>query len=201
MTPPIDFYFDFSSPYGYLASQKIEALATKHGRGVDWHPILLGVVFRHTGTSPLTEVPLKGDYARRDFERSARFHGLPKFTMPSRFPIPSQAPARVVLWQKMQDPAMPARLVKAYYRAFFADDIDISGPDNAVAVAAKEGIDAAAARAAIDDPAIKDALKREVDGAIARGVFGSPFVIVDGEPFWGLDRFDQVDRWLATGGF
>ena len=67
MTPPIDFYFDFSSPYGYLASQKIEALATKHGRGVDWHPILLGVVFRHTGTSPLTEVPLKGDYARRDF--------------------------------------------------------------------------------------------------------------------------------------
>jgi 2-hydroxychromene-2-carboxylate isomerase len=201
MTPPIDFYFDFSSPYGYLASQKIEALATKHGRGVDWHPILLGVVFRHTGTSPLTEVPLKGDYARRDFERSARFHGLPKFTMPSRFPIPSQAPARIVLWQKMQDPAMPARLVKAYYRAFFADDIDISGPDNAVAVAAKEGIDAAAARAAIDDPAIKDALKREVDGAIARGVFGSPFVIVDGEPFWGLDRFDQVDRWLATGGF
>jgi 2-hydroxychromene-2-carboxylate isomerase len=201
MTPPIDFYFDFSSPYGYLASQKIEALATKHGRGVDWHPILLGVVFRQTGVSPLTEVPLKGDYARRDFERSARFHGLPKFTMPSRFPIPSQAPARIVLWQKMQDPAMPARLVKAYYRAFFADDIDISGPDNAVAVAAKEGIDAAAARAAIDDPAIKDALKREVDGAIARGVFGSPFVIVDGEPFWGLDRFDQIDKWLATGGF
>src|SRR4030095_2285326 len=152
---PIDFYFDFSSPYGYLASQKIEALAAKHGRAVDWHPILLGVIFKQTGTVPLTEIPLKGDYARRDFERSARFHGLPKFTMPSRFPIPSQAPARIVLWQKVQDPAMPARLVKAYYRAFSADDIDISGPDNAVAVAAKEGIDAAAARAAIDDPAIK----------------------------------------------
>jgi 2-hydroxychromene-2-carboxylate isomerase len=201
MVAPIDFYFDFSSPYGYLASQKIEALAAKHSRGVDWHPILLGVVFKQTGTMPLTDVPLKGAYSRRDFERSARFHGLPKFTMPSRFPIPSQAPARIVLWQKMQDPAMPARLVKAYYRAFFADDIDISGPDNAVAVAAKEGIDAGAARAAIDDPAIKDALKREVDGAIARGVFGSPFVIVDGEPFWGLDRFDQIDKWLATGGF
>jgi len=198
---PIDFYFDFSSPYGYLASQKIEALAAKHARAVDWHPILLGVIFKQTGTVPLTEIPLKGKYARRDFERSARFHGLPKFTMPSRFPFPSQAPARIVLWQKMQDPAMPARLVKAYYRAFFAEDTDISGPDNAVAVAAKEGIDAAAARAAIDDPSIKDALKREVDGAIARGVFGSPFVIVDGEPFWGLDRFDQIDRWLATGGF
>ena len=201
MAAPIDFYFDFSSPYGYLAAQKIEALAAKHGRGVDWRPILLGVVFRQTGTSPLTEVPLKGDYSRRDFERSARFHGLPKFTMPSRFPIPSQAPARIVLSQKARDRAAVARLVNAFFHAFFVDDIDISAPDNAVAVAAKSGVDAAAARAAIDDPAVKESLKKEVDAAIARGVFGSPFVFVDGEPFWGLDRFDQVDKWLATGGF
>jgi 2-hydroxychromene-2-carboxylate isomerase len=79
--------------------------------------------------------------------------------------------------------------------------VDISSPELAASVAGREGVDAAAARAAIDDPAIKDLLKREVDQAIARGVFGSPFMVVDGEPFWGLDRFDQVDRWLATGGF
>ena len=152
-------------------------------------------------TAPLTDIPLKGDYSRRDFERSARFHGLSKFTRPSRFPIPSQAPARIVLWQKGRDPQSVARLVKACYHAFFVDDIDIANPDNAVAVAAKEGLDAGAARAAIDDPAIKDSLKKEVDESIKRGVFGSPFVIVDGEPFWGLDRFDQVDKWLSTGGF
>jgi 2-hydroxychromene-2-carboxylate isomerase len=201
MAAPIDFYFDFSSPYGYLASQKSEALAAKHGRAVDWRPILLGVVFKQTGSVPLVEIPLKGDYARRDFARSARFHGLPEFRMPSRFPIPSQAPARIVLWQKTRDPAAVSRLARAYYHAFFADDIDISVPDNAVAVAAKEGIDAGMARAAIDDPAMKEALKRNVDEAIGRGVFGSPFIIVDGEPFWGLDRFDQIDRWLATKGF
>ncbi len=201
MAAPIDFYFDFSSPYGYLASQKIEALAAKHGRAVDWRPILLGVIFKQTGSVPLVEIPLKGDYARRDFERSARFHGLPEFRMPSRFPIPSQAPARIVLWQKARDPAVVSRLVRAYYHAFFVDDIDISAPDNAVAVAAKEGVDAGMARAAIDDPAMKEALKRNVDEAIGRGVFGSPFIIVDGEPFWGLDRFDQIDRWLATEGF
>ena len=73
----------------------------------------------------------------------------------------------------------------ALYRAFFVEGLDISKPDIAAAVAGKAGLDAAAARAAIDDPAIKDALKREVDAAIAAGVFGSPFVIVDGEPFWG----------------
>ncbi len=201
MAAPVDFYFDFSSPYGYLASQKIEGLAARHGRAVRWHPILLGVMFRQTGGAPLTEIPLKGDYSRRDFARSARFHGLPEFRMPSRFPIPSQAPARIVLWQEGRDPQSVARLVRAFYRAFFVDDVDISNPDHAAAVAGREGVDEGAARAAVDDPAVKDVLKREVDDALKRGVFGSPFIFVDGEPFWGLDRLDQVDRWLASGGF
>jgi len=201
MAAPIDFYFDFSSPYGYLAAQKIDALAAKHGRSVDWHPVLLGVVFKQTGMAPLTGIPLKGDYSKRDFARSARFHGIAEFRMPSRFPIASQAPARIVLWLKAQDRALSVRVAKALFHAYFREDIDISDADASVAVAAREGIDAAAARAAIDDPAVKDALKREVEQAIGRGVFGSPFVIVDGEPFWGLDRFDQIERWLATGGF
>ena len=200
MATAIDFYFDFSSPYGFLASQKIEALAQKYGRAVDWHPVLLGVIFKETAMAPLTEVPLKGDYSRRDFARSARFHGV-EFSMPATFPIATIAAARIVLWLKSRDPALAARVAKALYRAYFLAEIDISDPEQAIAVAAKEGVDANEARAAIADPAVKDRLKREVEQAIARGVFGSPFVIVDGEPFWGLDRFDQIDRWLATGGF
>jgi 2-hydroxychromene-2-carboxylate isomerase len=201
MSASIDFYFDFSSPYGYLASEKIEAMAARHARDVDWHPILLGIIFKQTGAAPLTMVPLKGDYSRRDMPRSARFHGVSDFRIPSKFPIPSQAPARIVLWQKQRDAALAATVVHALYRAFFVDDVDISMPENSVAVAAKCGVDAAAARAAIDDPMVKDALRQANDEAIARGVFGSPFIIVDGEPFWGIDRFDQVERWLATGGW
>jgi 2-hydroxychromene-2-carboxylate isomerase len=200
MSQAIDFYFDFSSPYGYLAAQKIEALAAKHGRAVNWRPILLGVVFKQTGMAPLTQVPIKGDYSRRDFERSARFHGI-AFKMPPVFPIASQAPSRIVLWAKARDPALATRLALALYAAFFRDGLDISNPDVAADIAGRAGVDRAAARAGIDDPAIKDALKREVEQAIQAGVFGSPFVIVDGEPFWGLDRFDQIERWLATGGF
>ena len=92
-------------------------------------------------------------------------------------------------------------LVNALYRAYFVDDRDISSPDVAADVAAEAGFNRDGARAAIDDPAIKDQLKRNVEAAIAAGVFGSPFVIVDGEPFWGIDRFDQIERWLASGGF
>ena len=201
MKAPIEFYFDFSSPYGYLASHKIDALAAKHGRGVDWRPMLLGVVFKQTGTAPLTMIPLKGDYSKRDLSRSARFHGIGDFRMPSPFPIATQAAARVMLWAKASDPALGVRIAKALYRGYFYDGRDISNADVAADIAAENGVDRAAARESVDDPAIKDALKREVDGAIARGVFGSPFVFVDGEPFWGLDRFDQIDRWLASGGF
>jgi len=201
MNAPIDFYFDFSSPYGYLASEKIEALAERHRRPVEWHPILLGVVFRETGAVPLTEVPLKGGYSRRDMARSAKFHGIERFRMPSSFPIATQAPARIVLWLKARDPTLATVAVHALYRAFFCDDADISKPDTAAAIAATCGADATAVRAAIDDPVVKDALKSENAQAITAGVFGSPFIIVDGEPFWGVDRLDQVDRWLATGGW
>ena len=85
--------------------------------------------------------------------------------------------------------------------AFFVDDVDISNPDHAASAVAKCGADPAAARAAIDDPAIKDALRQENEQAIGRGVFGSPFVIVDGEAFWGVDKLEQVERWLSTGGW
>jgi len=201
MPAPIEFYFDLSSPYGFLASHGIEALAAKHGRSVDWRPVLLGPMFKETGMAPLTEIPLKGAYAKHDFARSARFHGIEGFRQPTRFPVPTQAAARIVLWLKARDAALAVRVIKAHYRAYFVDDVDISDPENAASIAAAQGVDRDAARAAVDDPTWKDALRNEVTTAIARGVFGSPFVFVDGEPFWGLDRFPQIDRWLATGGF
>ena len=200
MSEPIQFHFDFSSPYGYLGAETIEALATRHGRSVDWHPFLLGVVFKSTGAQPLTKVPIKGDYAKRDMPRSARFHGVP-FRMPPKFPIATQAPARIVLWQRTRDATRVGALVRALYRAYFVDGRDIGDPDVAADVAGELGLDRAVARAAVDDPAVKDALRNEVETAIAKGVFGSPFVFVDGEPFWGIDRFEQIERWLAQGGF
>ncbi|MGH8677651.1 MAG: DsbA family protein, partial [Burkholderiales bacterium] len=69
MVNPIEFYFDFSSPYGYFGSTRISALAAKHGRSVVWKPILLGAVFKVTGSGPLPSQPLKGDYSLRDIAR------------------------------------------------------------------------------------------------------------------------------------
>jgi 2-hydroxychromene-2-carboxylate isomerase len=201
MAAPIDFYFDFSSPYGYLAAMRIDALAAKYGREVAWHPILLGVIFKQTGGAPLTQIPLKGEYSRRDFARTARFLGIGDFRMPEKFPIAGQVPARAMLWARREGEARSKALAKALYRAYFAEGIDVSEVENTLAVAAKNGFDAERLRAALGDPAVKQALVEENAAAMQRGVFGSPFVIVDGEPFWGTDRFDQIERWLATGPF
>lgn len=197
MGAPIEFWFDFSSPYGFLASTKIDTLAARHGRTVDWRVTLLGVVFKSIGTTPLVEIPLKGDYSRRDFVRSAEFHGVAGFRMPARFPIPTQAPARIFLWAKSRDPALGRRVARALLDAYWVHGQDLSDADLAAGVAATAGVDRLEARAVVDDPVWKDALKREVEAGIARGVFGSPFVIADGEPFWGLDRVDQLEWRLS----
>jgi len=200
MAEPIDFYFDFSSPYGYLASTRIDALAAKHGRTVNWRPFLLGVAFKTTGQQPLTEQPLRGPYSQRDFARSARLLGVP-FKMPSPFPFPSLAACRAFYWLAESDAGKAAALAKAVYHAAFGDGRDVRSVEAVAGIAQGIGIDPSAVKAACEDPAVKEKLKQATEAALARGVFGSPFLIVDGEPFWGHDRLEQVDRWLATGGW
>lgn len=200
MANPIDFYFDFSSPYGYFASTKIDELATKYGRTVTWRPILLGAVFKITGQQPLPTIPLKGSYAKHDLLRTARLFKVP-FKLPSKFPIAGQAPSRAFYWVGDKDPALARKLAHALYHAYFAEDRDISNPEVTANVAAKLGVDREQLTQALNDPAVKERLRSEVDAAIERGVFGSPYIVIDGEPFWGSDRLDQVERWLETGGW
>lgn len=197
---PIDFYFDFSSPYGYLASTRINALAAHHQRRVNWRPILLGPMFKAAGTAPLIGVPLKGPYSVRDFARTARFLRVP-YHQPQNFPIGTQNAARAFYWMNDRDPLRAHQFAISCYHTYFGQGIDITSAEKVADIAAELGEDRTAALSAIADPVLKDRLRHEVETALARGVFGSPFIIVDDEPFWGNDRLDQVDAWLATGGF
>lgn len=201
MTAPLDFYFDFSSPYAYIAAMRIDALAAKHGRDVNWHPMLLAFAFKAIGTQPLVQYPIKGDYARHDFLRSARELDIP-LALPEKFPVGTVAAARAVMWLKQQLPDQAVPFAKAIFQAYFVAGRDISAPDVVYAVAGELGIDVAALQAGCESEAIKAALKQAVDDAVSqRGVFGAPFIFADGEPFWGADRLDMLDRWLARGGW
>ncbi len=200
MAAAIEFYFDFSSPYGYLAAQRIEAVVAEYQREVLWKPFLLGAVFKTTGAKPLLDIPLKGDYARLDLARSARLHGTP-FVLPAAFPFMSVVACRASYWLNQSDPEAARALIGALYDTTFGTGQSIREPAEVAAVAEKLGHDPDAVLAAVQEPRIKDLLRREVEAAVAKGVFGSPYIIVDDEPFWGFDRLDDVARWLEVGGW
>jgi 2-hydroxychromene-2-carboxylate isomerase len=201
MPAPIEFWFDFSSPYSYLASEKIEEIAARHGRGVAYKPTLLGAIFKTTGGAPLTELaPAKAKYFTHDFARCARFAGVP-YRPPSVFPIPTVNAARALLWLQAHDAAAAVRFLHAAFRAYFASDRNLNEPTVLTALATEVGADPVQISRGIQEPAIKEKLKALVEESIARGIFGAPTMFVDGEMFWGHDRLPQVERWLETGPF
>lgn len=197
---PIDFYFDFSSPYSYIASEWVDALAARHGRTVNWKAILLGATFQAAELKSPVSYPIKREYSLHDFERSARFAGVP-LKNPQKFPIPTQNAARVFWWLADSDAERARQWARHCLRAYFARGVDLSDAAQLRELAADFGIAADAAEAVWNDPAWKARLKAENEAAIAAGVFGAPFFVVDGEPFWGNDRRPQIERWLEKGPF
>ncbi|MCH8155529.1 MAG: 2-hydroxychromene-2-carboxylate isomerase [Proteobacteria bacterium] len=200
MAAAIEFYFDFSSPYGYLAAQRIEEVVGEYEREILWKPFLLGAVFKITGVKPALDIPMKGDYARLDLARSARLYDTP-FVLPETFPFMSVAACRATYWLNESDPEAARELIEALYDTAFGEGQSIREPAEVAAVAEELGHDPDAVLAAVQEPRIKDLLRREVEAAIAKGVFGSPYIIVDDEPFWGFDRLDDVALWLEMGGW
>lgn len=195
---PIEFYFEFASPYGYFASTKIDAIAAKYGRTVDWKPIMLGAALQATGSQPNVLIPIKGEYFKNDIIRCARILGL-AFTMPDKMPMNSLAASRAFYWLDRREPPKAKQLAEAVYKAHWGLGRDMSDVEDVVHVAEPLDIDGDALRAACQKQEIKDKLKNITMASVESGVFGSPFIIADGEHFWGHDRLDHLERWLGPG--
>jgi 2-hydroxychromene-2-carboxylate isomerase len=192
----IDFFFDLSSPYSYLAATQIGALAEKHGAELRWRPMVLGAVFKATGNDMPAKIAAKGKYMWRDVTRWAAHYGVP-FQFTSRFPISGIPGERLVIAAGEQAGAVALGL----FRALWVEDRDITADSELRQIAASAGLDADQAMAAVGSQPVKDQLRANTDEAIARGAFGAPaiFVMRDGsdELFWGNDRLDFVAAALA----
>ena len=200
MTKTIDFYFDFTSPYSYIAAERIEAIAEKGSRTVNYCPMLLGFIFKEIGGGPLTAMPRKGEYSLNDFSRTARFHGL-ELTFPKAFPANTVMAARAALMVKALQPEVMGAFVREVFRSYFVAGQDITQAEVIGRCASAVGVDASLAMQANDDARWKDALKQAVQQCHEVKMFGAPYLIVDGEAFWGNDRLDQVERWVKDGPF
>ncbi len=195
---PIEFWFDFSSGYAYFASLAIEALAERHGRTVLWRPFTLGAAFTVTGAQGLSRTPLKREYARHDWQRLARRTSV-TFNLPENHPRTGLPAIRAFYHLERKDERAAAVLAKSIILGYFVDGLDTDDPQAISRLAAGLGSDPATILAGIADPEVKAIARQQGEQAVARGVFGSPWIFVDGEPFWGNDRLPMVEQWLAEG--
>jgi 2-hydroxychromene-2-carboxylate isomerase len=197
----LDFYFDFISPFGYLASLRVDALAAKYGRECRWHSMLLGIsVLKVMGMKPLPSYPLKGPYLARDMKRYTRRHGivLNRQDKPAS-PLPA---GRCFHWLKTQDEQRAQAFARAALHAYWRDAIDIGVPETVCAIATSVGADRTAALHAITGGEGDRLLRAAVDLSMQKGVFGSPTFIVDeDEPFFGLEKMELLEEWLSSGGW
>lgn len=203
MAEPLRFHFDFISPYGFFASRDIEAIAARHGRTVQWHPMLLGVsVLKVMGLKPLLDTPVKGAYVRRDVLRHARKRNL-VLGRDLDGPMPSPlAMGRAFCWVRKHHPDVAAEAAHAIYEAHWLRGLDLATGDEIVRdVKLPPAVDTAALQLAMAGDGPAALLRESVQASLDAGIFGSPTVVVDGEPFWGVDRLPEVDEWLARGGW
>jgi 2-hydroxychromene-2-carboxylate isomerase len=199
---PLHFYFDFISPFGYFASLRIEEMAARHGRRVEWHAMLLGVsVLKVMGLKPLLDTPLKGDYIRRDALRYMRRHGMQMQRKLDDPVMDPRAAGRAFHWVKQQQPELAAPLAHAIYQAYWAKGRDLSSAEAVASITLPEGLDRQRLQEGINSPEASSWLRSAVDASLKAGIFGSPTVVVDGEPFWGVETFELLEQWLASGGW
>lgn len=193
MPATIDFYFDFSSSYSYLALPGIEKLAGDDDVSFNWKPIVLGAIFQAAGHAPPVPDTAKGRYVWHDVERSAALAGLP-YKWPEPFPFNGIAASRIFWFLADSDTDKAVEWARAVFNASFSEGRDCSNPEVLGQVATALGHDAEALLAATADEAIKAKLKEVTGEAMQRGVFGAPTFFVDGEMFWGGDRLGQLEH-------
>jgi 2-hydroxychromene-2-carboxylate isomerase len=193
----VEFYFEFSSPYAYFASERVEAICARWGLPLVWRPILLGAILERTGQRPLLTDGVRGAYAVQDCLRWARLNGIP-FRVPQPHPVNSLKAARGAL--ALEGDPRHAAYIHACMRAYWAAGQDISEDGVLAGVVAGLGLDVPAFHSRIAAPAIKERLRAETGGAWARGVFGTPTCVYRDERFWGNDRLPVLERVIEEAG-
>ena len=195
MSKTVEFYFDFGSPYSYLAYKALPGIAAAQGAQIVWRPMLLGGVFKATGNHSPVEIPAKGKWLHQDLQRWAKRYGA-VFRNNPHFPVNTLVLMRGATGLQMRKENFD-KYVETMFRAMWEAPRNLGEPAEIAAVLGEAGFDAAAFLALVNDAQVKEQLKKNTEEAVARGVFGAPTFFVGNEMFWGQDRLDFVAEALA----
>lgn len=193
MTTPLRFFFDYLSPYAYLAWTQAPALAARHGRELTPVPILFAALLSHHGSRGPAQVPPRRLYVMKDAIRLA--HGL-------RVPLapPLAHPFNSLLALRVSSLPLEAdarrRLIDGLYAAVWAGSRDVADPAEVARIAGEAGLDGPALVEQAGLPEAKERLKQQTAEALALGAFGIPTLVADGELFFGLDSLPHLERFL-----
>ncbi len=195
----VEFFYDYSSPWTYLAFTRIEQLCRRYDAELAWRPMLVGGIFNTVNPSVYASrerpVPAKARYMLKDLHDWARLYGLALTFPPSVFPVNSVKALRGAL-VALEDGCIVPYSARVFH-AYFGEDRDISRDDVLAAIVAEVGLDEAAYFAALASPAYKDRIRSNTDECIQRGGFGSPTMFVGDDMYFGNDRLVLLEAALA----
>lgn len=195
--PQIDYYFSTMSPFAYLAGSRLEDIAAAHGATITYKPVDIVGLFARTGGTPAGERhPNRQDYRLQDLARSARFLDMPITPKPAFFPANAAPSSYAIIAAQAAGGGDTGALVRAVLRACWAEDKNIAEDEVIRACLNEAGFDPGLADSGLLSGA--ETYARNLEEAVAAGVFGSPFYITgDDQRFWGHDRLDQLDAHLS----
>ncbi|MEW6434614.1 MAG: 2-hydroxychromene-2-carboxylate isomerase [Myxococcota bacterium] len=192
----VEFFFDFMSPYSYLASTRVRAMGERVGATVRWRPFFLPGVMKATGNHGPTSIAAKAAYVFKDLQDWAKYLGLPPVVLPEAFPFLTVLADRVALVMdekgRLEDFAVPT------FRRIWAEGHDVSDPKTLEAILVGLGEVPGPILERAQSQELKDRLRGNTDEAVQRGAFGAPTFVVGDELFVGNDRLDFVERALAA---
>jgi 2-hydroxychromene-2-carboxylate isomerase len=200
MARKLDFYFDCSSPWTYLAFHAVQPVAQEAAAEIVWKPILVGGVFNAVNQtvyeSRAKPNPLKQAYSLKDMQDWARLYGLAIKFPPTVFPVNSVKCMRGAFVALDEGKLVP--YATAAFEAYWGGDLDLSKEDVLADIARKAGIERQRFFAGIETDSCKARLRANTDELIARGGFGSPTIFVGGDMFFGNDRMPLVKAALEA---
>ena len=194
MNKSVEFWFDFGSPTAYLAHWQLKGVAERVAATIDFRPMLLGAVFQATGNRTPMEIKAKSEWMEWDMKNFAERHGIP-FMMNPYFIINTLPLMRGALVAEQRNEL--DRYSDTMFDAIWRDGLNMGDPEVIGATLTDNGFEAPAYFAGIQEQEIKDGLKRCVEHAVAKGVFGAPTFFVGDKMWFGQDRLDWIETELG----
>jgi 2-hydroxychromene-2-carboxylate isomerase len=192
----IDYYFSVISPFGYLAGDRLERITERHGAHIAYKPVDVAGLFARTGGQPLAERPqARRDYRLQELRRQAKKHGMPIIQQPAHFPTNPAPASYAIIAAQADGTGDTGALVRNILTACWAEERDIA--EDAVI---RDCLERAGFEAGLADRGLlagAETYARNLEEAVEVGVFGAPFYIVGDERFWGQDRLEDLDLFLA----